>query len=57
MFQRMYKDESDNWLEVTEEEVRKRLDGYYKSVDMAIETLKNGIQQDTPFAIFRWIEL
>lgn len=56
MFQRMYKDEPDNWKEVDEKEVRKRLDGYYQSVDLAIETMKHGIPHDTPFAIFRWIE-
>ena len=57
MFQRMYKDEPDNWREVDEKEVRYRLAGYYNSIDLAIECLKQGIQHDTPFAIFRWIEL
>jgi hypothetical protein len=54
MFERMYKDEEDNWQEVTEEEVRKRLDGYYHSIDLAIEAMKEGIPHDTPFAIFRY---
>jgi hypothetical protein len=56
MFQKMYKDEPDNWHEVTEDEVRYRLEGYYNSVDLAIETIKNGVPHDTPFAIFRWVE-
>lgn len=56
MFQKMYKDEPDNWQEVDEKEVRYRLEEYYRSVDNAIYCMQAGMTQDTPFAIFRWIE-
>lgn len=56
MFQRMYKDEPDNWQVIDEIEIRYRLNSYYIDVDLAIVALRHGIQQDTPFAIFRWVE-
>ena len=56
MFQKMYKDEPDNWQEVTEEHVREKLEGYYHSVDLAIETMKHGVPHQTDFAIFRWVD-
>jgi hypothetical protein len=56
MFQRKYKDAGEDWQEVTESEVRYRLQDWYQSVDLAIDTIKQGIPHDTPFAIFRWIE-
>jgi hypothetical protein len=54
MFERLFKDE-DEWKEVTGEEVRKGLDGYYKNVDLAIEYIQAGQPLDTPFSVFRWI--
>jgi hypothetical protein len=55
MFQRMFKDEPDNWQEVTEQDVREHLDGFYHSVDLAIEVMQQGIPHDTFFFIYRWI--
>lgn len=56
MFQKMYKDEPENWQETTEEDVRIHLEGYYNSVDLAIDCMKHGIPHDTPFTIYRWVE-
>lgn len=56
MFQRMYADEPDNWQEVTEEEIRKRLDGYYTNIDEVIDAVRNGAPIRTPFAFFRFVD-
>lgn len=41
--------------EITEAELRKSLDGYYKDIRLAIETLNDGHQLQTDFAIY-WYE-
>lgn len=41
--------------EITEVELQKSLEGYYKDVDLAIETLKDGHKLQTDFTIY-WIE-
>lgn len=52
-FYRQSKDDSElAAIEVTESEARNDLDGYYKDLDLAIQTLKDGQRLQTFFAIY-----
>jgi len=53
MWKRIFKDNSGSEL-VTEQQVRRRLTGYYKNVDLAIEAAIRGQDVDTPHSIYRF---
>lgn len=51
-FYEQSKDRNSEPFLITEAEARKGLDGYYKDIDLAIETLLNGQKLQTNFAIY-----
>lgn len=53
MFKRKYID-SDEWESVSEDEARKKLDGYYNDVDTILNQLRSGLVIRTPWAFWKF---
>ena len=46
-----------NWQPCTEDDARNELDGYWKDIDLAIQSIKDSGDKcviRTPFALFKW---
>lgn len=55
MFQKMYVDEPDNWIEISEEQARRELEGYYKNVSETLDYIKACGKARTPWAYYRYV--
>lgn len=51
-FYELSKDKDSEPIEITESRARKNLNGYYRDIDLAIQTLRDGQKLQTDFAIY-----